>query len=119
MELSWREVQDAFRDILEEEMGCGHCRISTKWDGGKLVLHPFDPSLQPKEVPLLAFFKKLTSVREKLRVLEQKINNNPAISQEEKMELQHLISRSYGSLTTFNVLFRDDEDRFTGMKDSD
>ncbi len=119
MELSWQEIKEAFRDILEEEMGCGHCRIATKWDGGKLILKPFDPSLQAKEIPLAVFFKKITSVREKLRVLEQKINNNPSISPEDKIELQQLITRSYGSLTTFNVLFREEEDRFVGMKESD
>ena len=119
MELSWREIKELFRDVLEEEMGCGHCRIAPKWDGGKLVLKPFDPEVQGKEVPLSVFFKKLTSVREKLRVLEQKINNNAALSAEDKMEMQGLITRAYGSLTTFNVLFREEEDRFVGMKEGE
>ena len=73
MELSWDEIKDALRDVLQEEMGCGDYRIAPRWDGGKLVLKPFDSALQPKEIPLNVFFKKLTSVREKLRVLEQKI----------------------------------------------
>jgi hypothetical protein len=119
MELSWQEIKELFRDVLEEEMGCGHCRIAAKWDGGKLVLKPFDPGQQAKEVPLSVFFKKLTSVREKLRVIEQKVNNSGGLSAEEKIEIQQLITRAYGSLTTFNVLFREEEDRFVGMKDSE
>ncbi|MEX2016498.1 MAG: hypothetical protein WD873_07635, partial [Candidatus Hydrogenedentales bacterium] len=64
--------------------------------------------------PLDTFFKKITSVREKLRVLEQKINNNASIAAEDRLELQKLIARAYGSLTTFNVLFRNEEDQFEG-----
>lgn len=117
MELSWQEVKDAFREVLEEEMGTGSCRMAPRWDGGKLILQPFDTALQAKEVPLNAFFKKITSVREKLRVLEQKLNNHPSLTAEDKLELQGLISRAYGSLTTFNALFRDEADRFVGMKE--
>ncbi|HUW62543.1 MAG TPA: hypothetical protein VMZ06_16170 [Candidatus Bathyarchaeia archaeon] len=116
MELTWQSVKAALREVLEEEMGCGRCEIARRWDGGKLILQPFDSGQQPKEVPLDVFFKKITSVREKLRVLEQKLNNHPHLSNEEKLELQMLISRAYGSLTTFNVLFRDDEDKFSGGK---
>ena len=71
MELSWEDAKEAFREVLEEEFGGGHVRIAPKWDGGKMILTPFDSSLQPKEVPLNAFFKKITAVREKLRVLER------------------------------------------------
>jgi hypothetical protein len=117
MELSWEDAKEAFREVLEEEFGGGPVRIAPKWGGGKMILTPFDSSLQPKEVPLNAFFKKITAVREKLRVIEQKINNNPALKPEDKMEMQQLITRAYGSLTTFNVLFREEEDRFVGAKD--
>jgi len=116
MELSWQSVKAALREVLEEELGCGRCEIAPRWDGGKLILQPFDSSLQAKDVPLDVFFKKITSVREKLRVLEQKLNNHPSLSNEDKLELQVLISRAYGSLTTFNVLFRDEEDKFRGVK---
>jgi hypothetical protein len=117
MDLTWEDVKAAVSEALQEELGAGHCPIAPKWDGGKLILQPFDPSLQSKDVPLSLFFKKITSVREKLRVLEQKINNHPSLSPEEKMELQQLITRAYGSLTTFNVLFREESDRFVGMKE--
>ena len=112
-------MKAALREVLEEELGCGRCEIAPRWDGGKLILQPFDPSLQPKEVPLDVFFKKITSVREKLRVLEQKLNNHPSLSDEEKFELQMPISRAYGSLTTFNILFQDAEDKFRGVKGAD
>lgn len=115
MDLTIDNIRDALREVLEDEFGMGDCKIAPKWDGGKLILKPFDSSLQTKEVPLSMFFKKLTSVREKLRVLEQKLNNHPSLSNEDKAELQTLISRAYGSLTTFNLLFRDERDRFTGV----
>ncbi|HOZ48730.1 MAG TPA: hypothetical protein PLO37_20525 [Candidatus Hydrogenedentes bacterium] len=108
----WRAVKAALRQVLEEEMGAGRCAIARRWEGGTVVLKPADSSLQPKEIPMETFFKKIVSVREKLRVLEQKINNHGALTYEDKLELQQLISRAYGSLTTFNVLFREEEDRF-------
>jgi hypothetical protein len=119
MELTWESVKAALREVLEEELGCGRCEIASRWDGGKLVLEPFDSGLQSKEVPIAVFFKKITSVREKLRVLEQKLNNHPTLSNEEKLELQMLISRAYGSLTTFNILFQDEEDKFHGIRGAD
>ena len=117
MELTYDIIKDALREVLEEEMGMGTCEMAAKWAGGKLILQPFDSSMQSKEVPLAMFFKKLTSVREKLRVLEQKLNNHPKLSDEEKAEMQLLVTRAYGSLTTFNILFRWEQDRFQGVKE--
>jgi hypothetical protein len=114
MELSWLEVKQAFRQVLAEELGYGKCTIAPKWEDGTLVLKPADPNKQSKEVPLDVFFKKMTSVRERLRVLEQRINNHDSLSNAEKAELQQYITRCYGSLTTFNVLFREEEDKFHG-----
>ena len=116
MELSWQTVKAILREVLQEEMGMGRFEIAPKWDGGTLILKPADPDAKPKEVPLDTFFKKITSVREKLRVIEQKINNHDRLSHEDKLELQKLITRAYGSMTTFNVLFREEEDRFEGAK---
>lgn len=116
MELTIEVVRAALRDVLEEEMGCGKCKIAPRWQGGKIILQPFDSSQQNKEIPIAVFFKKITAVREKLRVLEQKINNNENLPQEEKLELQQFVTRCYGSLTTFNFLFRDDVDKFAGVK---
>ena len=116
MELDYQSIKMAMREVLSEEMGFGRYEIGNRWHGGTLVLKPADESLKSKEVPLEAFFKKITSVREKLRVLEQKINNHSGLSVEDKAEFQKLLSRAYGSLTTFNILFKHEEDGFEGMK---
>ncbi len=113
---SWQEMKAALREVLMEELGMGNCAIARKWEGGTLTLTPHDASMQAKEIPLEVFFKKITAVREKLRVLEQKLNNHDALSPTDKAEFQALISRAYGSLTTLNLLFRDEEDRFSGQK---
>jgi len=116
MELDPHELKRLMKEAIREEIGYSDCRIAKKWKNGTMTLHSDDPAIQAREIPLDSFFKKMTSVREKLRVLEQKINNHQSLTPEEKMEFQTLLSRAYGSLTTFNVLFQDEEDRFVGVK---
>lgn len=118
MDLSWQEAKALLREVLEDEMGTGRHEIASKFRGGTIVLKPADDAMQGKEIPIDTFFKKITSVREKLRVLEQKINNHKQLSETDKAELQRFITKSYGSLTTFNVLFKEEEDRFVGFRES-
>ena len=88
--------------------------IGTRWTGGKLILQPANTTLKSKEVPIDNFFNKIVMLRDRLRVMEQRINSSENLSDEEKINLQQYITRIYGSLTTFNVLFRDEEDQFVG-----
>ena len=90
--------------------------LGDRWNGGLMILKPKDVHLLPKEIPIDAFFHKIVMLRDRLRVLEQNINSNNKLSDEDKVNLQQYITRCYGSLTTFNVLFRIKEHQFVGEK---
>jgi len=81
--------------------------LGEKWTGGKMILQPANASLQSKEIPIETFFHKIVMLRDRLRVLEQNINSNAKLTDEEKIDIQQYITRVYGSLTTFNILFQE------------
>ncbi|MDF2190916.1 hypothetical protein [Paraflavitalea sp. CAU 1676] len=90
--------------------------LGDRWKGGVMLLQPADKSQKPKDVPIEAFFHKIVMLRDRLRVLEQQINAHKQLSDEDKVNMQQYITRIYGSLTTFNVLFRQKEHWFIGEK---
>lgn len=109
LEKSLIRVLNRFSDIQQT------VPLGQKWTGGKIVLYPGDKSLKEKEIPIETFFHKIVMIRDRVRVMEQRINASE-LSDEEKVDLEQYITRIYGSLTTFNVLFKNKEDQFTGDK---
>lgn len=109
------DFRRVLREVIHEELGVGDVELGDRWRGGELVLKPGREGTSEKSVPLDAFFKKIVGVRDKLRVLEQKINGNKSLTEDEKVQLQQYITGAYGSLTTFNVLFKDKDDYFVGQ----
>lgn len=93
-----------------------HVSLGSKWTGGKMILQPGDKNMSNKEIPIDAFFHKIVMLRDRLRVLEQRINSHDKLSDEEKVNMQQYITKVYGSLTTFNVLFKFPHDQFVGEK---
>ncbi|GAO42197.1 hypothetical protein [Flavihumibacter petaseus] len=90
--------------------------LGDRWKNGTLILQPGDTTLKAKEMPIDVFFHKIVMLRDRLRVMEQQINAHKVLSDEEKVNLQQYITRIYGSLTSFNVLFRNKEQWFVGDK---
>ncbi len=92
--------------------------IADKWRGGTLILKPSNPEMKPYEMPISTFFNKIIMIRDRIRVLEQKVNASN-INEEEKIAIQQYITRSYGSLTSFNILFKNKSDSFVGESSKD
>ena len=113
------EVEKSLLKILKMWGGITeNVPLGDKWIKGMILLQPADKSLKPKEIPIDDFFHKIVMLRDRLRVLEQNINSNKTLSDEEKVNIQQYITRCYGSLTTFNVLFKNKEQYFVGDKGS-
>jgi len=110
IEKSLIRVLRRFSDVQETVV------LGQKWTGGRMVLYPGDKLLKEKEIPVESFFHKIVMIRDRVRVMEQRINASN-LSDEEKVDLEQYITRIYGSLTTFNVLFKNKEDQFVGARD--
>ncbi len=117
--LSLRDVERVLSDVLDRYGSLQKIiPMGDKWTGGKMILKPGSENLKDKEIPIESFFHKIVMLRDRLRVLEQNINSHKQLTDEEKVHMQQYISRIYGSLTTFNVLFENKEDYFVGQKSS-
>ena len=114
LDMTREELADLLRELIREESA--PVAIAGKWEGGTVVLKPHDPALQAKEIPIDGLLHKVVMIRDRLRVLEAKLNGHEKLSDADKVELQGYVTKCYGSLTTFNVLFRDEKDRFVGEK---
>ena len=113
--VSMDEIEDIFYGMMSRYTDATErVHIAEKWKGGMMVLEPKDTDLAVKEIPLETFFHKILMVRDRLRVLEQNINSHKVLDDQDKVNLQQYITRIYGSLTTFNILFRNKDDHFKG-----
>ena len=114
-EVTFNEAEKSLMKILKHWSDVTQIvELGDKWDDGTMILKPKDSNLKPKEIPIDGFFHKIVMVRDRIRVMEQRINSSKNLSDEEKVNLQQYITRVYGSLTTFNVLFKYKEDHFVG-----
>jgi hypothetical protein len=115
--ISFSEAEDALIKILRTWSDISEIvPLGEKWKQGVMILRPFDKSLKEKEVPIEVFFHKIVMLRDRLRVMEQRINSHKLLTDEDKIDLQQYITRVYGSLTTFNILFKHTSDQFVGEK---
>jgi len=114
--VSFYEVETILRNMLKKWSDVSEIvPIGDKWKGGKLILEPSDTNLKSKELPIDSFFHKIVMVRDRIRVMEQKINSSN-LDEQEKIDLQQYITRMYGSLTTFNVMFKNKSQQFVGSR---
>ena len=107
------DLELLLRRVIREETGITAVAPAEKWRGGTMVLRPGTPNLQEKSIPIETFFHKIVMLRNRLRTLEQQVNAS-VLSDDEKVKIQAYISGCYGSLTTFNVLFAEEDDQFKG-----
>nr|WP_298995558.1 hypothetical protein [uncultured Polaribacter sp.] len=115
--VSFYEVEKSLKEILQKWSDVTQISpIADRWKGGKLIIEPKDTTLASKEIPIDTFFHKIVMVRDRIRVMEQKINSSKTLDDQDKIDLQQYITRIYGSLTTFNVLFKLKSDQFVGAK---
>ena len=113
--ITLQEIEMALENVLDRNNALlERVELAGKWTGGSLLIKPGSGDLQAKEIPIETFFHKIVMVRDRLRVLEQNINAHKVLTDEEKVDLQQYVTRCYGSLTTFNVLFKNTDQQFKG-----
>jgi hypothetical protein len=115
LDMDQEEFRNVLREVLLDELGVRDVELGDRWTGGELVLVPGKEGVQEKRVPIDNLFRKIVLIREKLRVLEQKINTHEKLDDNDRLQLQQYVTQCYGSLTTFNVLFRSKDDFFAGQ----
>ncbi len=109
------DIEQALNNILDQRLHEFQLvPMATKWNDGTMLLQPKEESLQAKEIPIDVFFHKIVMVRDRIRLIEQKINAHKVLTDAEKVEMQQYITAIYGSLTTFNVLFKETVHQFKG-----
>jgi hypothetical protein len=119
LDMNADEFRAVLREVIRDELGASEVELGSRWEGGEVILKPGKEGTQEKRVPIDAFFHKVVMIRDKLRVLEQRINAHAKLSDEEKVQMQQYVTGCYGTLTTFNVLFANREDGFAGAKSDD
>jgi hypothetical protein len=110
------EFRRVLREVIRDELAVVPVELGSRWAGGELVLKPGKEGTAEKRIPIEALFHKVVMIRDRLRVLEQKINSSAKLTDEEKVQMQQYVTQCYGSLTTFNVLFANRGDAFIGQK---
>lgn len=117
--ISMAEVERVLTNIIKKYSDIQETvPMGNRWLGGKVILQPGDTTMKAKEVPIDVFFNKIIMLRDRLRVMEQRINAHDKLTEEDKVNLQQYLTRIYGTLTTFNVMFKNNEDHFVGEKGS-
>jgi len=117
--MDYELIKKAVKQALLEEgysLRDSEIELGERWAGGEIIIKSGKGDLTEKSIPLESFFHKIVMIRDRLRVMEQKINANPKLSDEEKVDIQQYITRIYGSLTTFNLLFKRKSGWFVGEK---
>lgn len=119
IDMDIEEFRRVLREVIADELGVSRPELVSRWQGGEVVLRPGREGTQEKRIPIETLFQKVVMIRDKLRLLEAKVNAHPGLSAEDKVQLQAYVTGCYGSLTTFNVLFADKGDQFKGAGGKD
>ena len=108
------ELRDLIREAIEDSLGIGEVELVDRFKGGTIIVKPTTDGASAKEIPIEQLLRKVVMIRDNLRVLEQKINGHSKLDDSDRVALQQYVTRCYGSLTTFNSLFKHRDDWFKG-----